>query len=153
MEILYKTWDVIKRVVWTISDPPIVTITTVMGNRGLIDVRTEKTLISIWKILKSLLEMLIATSAIARYVQVMSRNLRLQSKTDGFFLVQTPTTVTDEAMKAYDTGYGDPAGTAIRVYRQYLLDNKIYEPDEVERIVDQINAFIAFAPNARFYGW
>lgn len=85
----------------------------------------------------------------------MSRNLHLSDKNDtSISLVQTPTHVTNDAMKLYDTGNtGDSAAAhAIKVYKQYLLDTN-WDKEDLESKIREIEVFLAFSPEARFYGW
>jgi len=97
----------------------------------------------------------------------VSSNLALISHDDEFTLVQTPTTVTDRALAV--AGNVD---AAVAVYERYLRDERVWEHDAdgacwcwacwmsyapgwswdpVTRHVAMVNAFVAFAPGARFY--
>lgn len=86
----------------------------------------------------------------------MSRNLHLTSKGGGSVgLYQTPTRITNEAMKLYDagsTGEG-AAALAVTVYERYLREEMQLSAEEVKEAIDRINAFIAFTPGARFEGY
>ncbi len=78
-------------------------------------------------------------------------NLALVSDTGGFGLFQTPSHVTHEAMRVYYTGCrGDAAAAhAVTVYRAWLLSLRI-DREEVAATIRRIEAFLGFAPNARF---
>lgn len=85
----------------------------------------------------------------------MSRNLHLSAKNDtSISLVQTPTHVTNDAMKLYDKGStGDAAAAhAIKVYKQHLLDTD-WDKEDLESKIREIEVFLAFSPGARFYGY
>jgi hypothetical protein len=82
----------------------------------------------------------------------MSHNLYLIGDHDAEMgLRQTPTYVTRDAMKIYDTGSsGDIAAEhAVKVYKSYLLSCGD-DPEEVDVEIRKIEAFIAFVPGARF---
>lgn len=84
----------------------------------------------------------------------MSRNLHLSSDTDSIDLVQTPTYITDAAMRLYDTGNtGDAAAEhALKVYKQHLVDSD-WDPEDLESKIREIEVFLAYSPGARFYGY
>lgn len=95
----------------------------------------------------------------------MSSNLALVAYDDEFPLVQTPTHVTDRALVVQGN-----SGAVVAVYELWLRDSRMWDCDHdesmcwacwngyapgwswdpVTRHVAMVNAFIAFAPGARF---
>jgi hypothetical protein len=84
----------------------------------------------------------------------VSHNLILISTEDEFPLFQTPTSVTHTALR---TG---SSATAVDTYEQWLRGLDPHEDDDyvpgwswdfVTRHIAQINAFLAFAPGAKFF--
>lgn len=95
----------------------------------------------------------------------MSHNLALVSHDDEFALVQTPTPVTDLALCVAGN-----AGSVVAIYERWLRDSRAWDCDHdkhvcwacwngyapgwswdpVTRHVAMVNAFVAFAPGARF---
>ncbi len=84
----------------------------------------------------------------------MSRNLHLSSDYGNIDLVQTPTYVTNDAMRLYDTGNtGDAAAShAIKVYKEHLLGSG-WDKEDLEYKLKEIEVFLSFSPGARFYGY
>lgn len=85
----------------------------------------------------------------------MSRNLHLDAPNgDKVELVQTPSRITNEAMKLYDTGCcgSDAARQALSVYKEYIY-SYLDDVDFLEQHIARIEGFLALVPGARFTGW
>lgn len=85
----------------------------------------------------------------------MSINLHLIGDQQKIDLVQTPTYITAQAMKLYDTGNTGIAAAAhaLKVYQDHLLEMvNYYEWDEedVASRIREVIVFLLFAPGARF---
>jgi len=92
----------------------------------------------------------------------VSRNLTLRGTHEEFTLVQTPTEITDLALRVAGN-----ASAAVGVYEGWLRSCRMwldeddcvwfddYAPgwswDPITRHIARVNAFIAFAPGARFH--
>jgi hypothetical protein len=72
----------------------------------------------------------------------------------GLDLYQTPTYVTRDALKLYRTGNNSKAAAkhALEVYRQYLIDGRVYDIG-LDDHINQIENFLGVMPGARFDGW
>ena len=83
----------------------------------------------------------------------MSMNLAIKAPgVPGPHLYQTPTSVTNEAMKIYRTGSSGDAAVAhaLKTYMNWLRTEKICTPGEAFAIEEELNAFFAFVPGASF---